>query len=85
MDCRSWTENERVCAGVKLSLLAACVASDHRAGINTADSERLVLLHTPCCPMHYQHLPLTVVRQITFLRFRPLQWDVSSIVTLWPR
>jgi hypothetical protein len=27
--------------------------------------------------MHYQHLPLTVVRQITFLRFRPLQRDIS--------
>ncbi len=27
--------------------------------------------------MHYEHLPLMVVRQITFLCFRPLQRDVS--------
>jgi len=58
------------------SLLATCVASGHRARVNTADGERLVFLYTPCCPMNYQCLPLTVVRQITFLRFRPLQRDV---------
>ncbi len=61
----------------KAPLFATCIASDHRARVNPADSERLVFLHTPCCPMNYQHLPLTVVRQITFLRFRPLQRDVS--------
>src|SRR5579883_937002 len=59
------------------SFITASIASDHRARVNTADRKRLVFLHTPCCPMHYQHLPLMVVRQITFLRFRPLQWDVS--------
>jgi len=36
-----------------------------------------VFLHTPCCSVHYQHLPLTVVRQITLLRIRPLQRQIS--------
>ena len=42
-------------------------------------------LHIPCCPMHYQHLALTVVRQTTFLRFRPLQRDVSILESLLPK
>jgi hypothetical protein len=69
-------EGARLC-WCKAPVFTARVASDQRARVNAADSEGLVFLHTPCCPMHYQHLPLTVVRQITFLRVRPLQRDVS--------
>jgi hypothetical protein len=62
--------------GSESPLFAASIASYQHIGSDLTDSQSFMLIHAPCCPVNQEHMPFAVVRQIAFLRFRPLQRNV---------